>query len=178
MNGFTEKRESRSAGERHAPPRPPLRNEAIESVAAWLQVIAEPTRIRLMSAFGGGEARRRSQPWSGLPGFDRQGRRNHYAGPRRWVETRTPSRLSMRWWLACSSFTVLSCRMGVRSAIWLWVSVLVVPSTAASPPTKPATRAAKRPPNADKVSAETRGPVTKSRRQYGQSKTTARDHLR
>jgi DNA-binding transcriptional ArsR family regulator len=56
MNGFTDKREAGSGGPRHAPPRPPLADEAIESVASWLQVIAEPTRIRLMERLGRGGA--------------------------------------------------------------------------------------------------------------------------
>ncbi|HMC50460.1 MAG TPA: metalloregulator ArsR/SmtB family transcription factor [Solirubrobacterales bacterium] len=57
MNDFTDKQEVRSAGQPHAPSRPPLADEAIESIASWLQVIAEPTRIRLMECLGGGEAR-------------------------------------------------------------------------------------------------------------------------
>jgi DNA-binding transcriptional ArsR family regulator len=34
--------------------RPPLSPEAIESVAAWLRVIADPTRIRLMEILSAG----------------------------------------------------------------------------------------------------------------------------
>ena len=34
--------------------RPPLADEAIESVASWLRVIAEPTRIRLIEILNGG----------------------------------------------------------------------------------------------------------------------------
>jgi DNA-binding transcriptional ArsR family regulator len=36
--------------------RPPLADEAIESVASWLRVIAEPTRIRLIEILNGGGA--------------------------------------------------------------------------------------------------------------------------
>jgi DNA-binding transcriptional ArsR family regulator len=35
-------------------PSEPLSEEAVESVAAWLRVIAEPTRIRLMEILNGG----------------------------------------------------------------------------------------------------------------------------
>lgn len=41
---------------RESLPRGPLPSEAIESVAEWLRVIAEPTRIRLMEALDGGGA--------------------------------------------------------------------------------------------------------------------------
>jgi DNA-binding transcriptional ArsR family regulator len=36
--------------------RPPLSQEAIESVATWLRVIAEPTRIRLMEILNAGSS--------------------------------------------------------------------------------------------------------------------------
>lgn len=41
---------------REASSRPPLTSEAIESVAQWLRVIAEPNRIRLMEALDAGSA--------------------------------------------------------------------------------------------------------------------------
>lgn len=56
MDEFTDRREVGSARQRLAPSRPPLADEAIESVASWLQVIAEPTRIRLMERLGSGGA--------------------------------------------------------------------------------------------------------------------------
>jgi DNA-binding transcriptional ArsR family regulator len=56
MSAFTDKRGAGSAGRCQAPSRPPLADEAIDSVASWLQVIAEPTRIRLMERLGSGGA--------------------------------------------------------------------------------------------------------------------------
>lgn len=56
MGEFADKQAGHQARRREAPPRRPLADDAIESVAAWLRVIAEPTRIRLMEALDGGGA--------------------------------------------------------------------------------------------------------------------------
>jgi DNA-binding transcriptional ArsR family regulator len=54
MSRFTDRRETDKVDRRQAPAPPPLADEAIESVASWLRVLAEPTRIRLMECLGGG----------------------------------------------------------------------------------------------------------------------------
>ena len=46
--------EHKAGGGAGQSPREPLSEEAVESVAAWLRVIAEPTRIRLMEILNGG----------------------------------------------------------------------------------------------------------------------------
>jgi DNA-binding transcriptional ArsR family regulator len=55
---MTERIAQQATGEAQRRPamREPLSDEAIESVAAWLRVIAEPTRIRLMEALNAGAA--------------------------------------------------------------------------------------------------------------------------
>jgi DNA-binding transcriptional ArsR family regulator len=39
-----------------ADPRPPLPHEAVESIAAWLQVVGEPSRVRLIEILNRGGA--------------------------------------------------------------------------------------------------------------------------
>lgn len=56
MNNRVKQKAFGAAEGREAPSHRPLPSEAIESVAEWLRVIAEPTRIRLMEALDGGGA--------------------------------------------------------------------------------------------------------------------------
>jgi DNA-binding transcriptional ArsR family regulator len=56
MSRFADKRKVGEADRCEAPARSLLADEAIESVASWLRVIAEPTRIRLMESLDGGGA--------------------------------------------------------------------------------------------------------------------------
>ncbi|HXV04470.1 MAG TPA: metalloregulator ArsR/SmtB family transcription factor [Solirubrobacterales bacterium] len=56
MSELTDRRQDGEAPLRDEPARSPLAEEAVESVAAWLAAIAEPTRIRLMEILNGGTA--------------------------------------------------------------------------------------------------------------------------
>lgn len=56
MVELANRQEPEQAGRREASARAPLAEEAVESVAAWLRVLAEPTRIRLMDILNGGGA--------------------------------------------------------------------------------------------------------------------------
>jgi DNA-binding transcriptional ArsR family regulator len=47
-------RQAPDQASKRPPTREPLSDEAVESIAAWLRVIAEPTRIRLMEILNGG----------------------------------------------------------------------------------------------------------------------------
>lgn len=55
MDGRNDHKEV-DAPERRSAPREPLSEESVMSVAAWLRVIAEPTRIRLMEILNAGSA--------------------------------------------------------------------------------------------------------------------------
>jgi DNA-binding transcriptional ArsR family regulator len=57
MNSNGERQQDgRRRGLGMAPERPPLSDEAVESIAEWMRVICEPSRIRLMEILNGGPA--------------------------------------------------------------------------------------------------------------------------